>query len=158
MRLPSLFRAETRLPVFRRFFGEDFEKLFEDFFARTRLPARAEGGEAAFVPDIDLVEREKDYLVRAELPGVALEDIEVTVVGEDILQIKGEKKTEKEEKGESSYVCERTYGSFLRQVPLPMPIRAEKIEAKLEKGILEVLLPKAEAVKPKKVEVKGNGG
>jgi HSP20 family protein len=153
MRLPSLWRGE-RLPLLRSIVGDDFDRFFDEFFDRMRLPARAATeGELTFMPDIDVIEHENDYLIKAELPGIAIDDVEVSMVG-DALQIKGEKKTETEEKKENYYRCERTSGSFLRTIPLPIAVQADKIEAKLERGVLEVLCPKSEEVKPKKIEVK----
>ena len=152
MRLPSLWRGE---PLMRRWLGDDFDKFFDEFFGRLRLPAvRPTEMELTFIPDVDVIEHDNEYLIKAELPGLAIEDVEVTMVG-DALQIKGEKKIEKEEKKENLFYTERTYGSFLRVIPLPMKVDAEKIVAKLEKGILEITAPKLEEVKPRKIEVKG---
>ncbi len=157
MRLPSLLRGE---PLFQRWLGDDFERFFERFFdelfARRGLALPKAETEIAFLPDVDVIERDNEYLIRAELPGVALEDIEVAMVG-DTLQIKGEKKTEKEEKKDKYYFCERSYGSFLRRIPLPTSVDADRIAAKLERGVLEIVAPKSEAVKAKKIEVKGEG-
>lgn len=156
MRLPSLWRRDP-FPLLRGWFGNDFDKLFDEFFGRMRFPVSraATEGEIAFVPDVDVIEHDNEYVIKAELPGLDLEDIEVTTVGNNTLQIKGEKKVEKEEKKENYYFCERSYGSFLRTIPLPIAVDADKVTAKLEKGILEVVAPKAETVKPKKIEVKG---
>jgi len=152
MRLPSLWRRE---PLFRGWLTDDFEKLFEEFLGRHRLPAAA--GETAtvdFMPAIDVVEREGEFLVKAELPGIDAKDIDITVVGE-ALRIRGEKKFEKEEKKENYYATERSYGSFLRTIPLGVEVDADKIEAKLVKGVLEVTIPKVAAAKAKKIEITG---
>ena len=149
MRLPSLWRDSG----LQRAFGDDLEKFFDDFFTRRgMLPKATEI--APFTPDVDVVERDGDFLVKAELPGMSISDIEVTMAGEN-LQIKGEKKEEKEEKeeGYTSYECR--YGSFFRSIPLPTAVQADRIEAKLEKGVLSVVCPKSEIVKPTKIEVKG---
>jgi HSP20 family protein len=140
----------------RQFFGGDIDRLFDQFLERMRLPLRG-GGEVetmTFLPDVDVIERDNEYLVKVELPGISIEDIDVSVVG-DALQIKGEKKLEKEEKEENYYFCERSYGTFLRTIPLPVAIDADKIEAKLDKGVLEVLVPKGAEAKKKKIEIKG---
>jgi HSP20 family protein len=135
--------------------GDDLEKLFDEFLGRVRSPiGRSAETEVAFLPDIDVIERESEYVVRVELPGISIEDVEVSMVGEALL-IRGVKRTETEEKEESVYSSERTYGAFLRTIPFPRAVDAGKIEAKLEKGILEITCPKSEAVKPKKIEVKG---
>lgn len=164
MRFPSLLRGETRpirrwfeddFEMMRRWLSDDFEKTIDRLFARFTPAKREEGAaEIAFTPDIDLVERANDFLVKAELPGLSAEDVEVSVVG-DALQIRGQKKAEREEKEENYYLCERSYGSFLRRIPLPTPVKADKIEARMEKGVLEVTCPKSEAIAVKKVDVKG---
>jgi HSP20 family protein len=104
------------------------------------------------MPAIDVFEKDDKFVVKAELPGMKEEDIDVSVVG-DTLTIKGEKKTETEVKEEDYYRCERSYGSFVRSIPLPSTVNADKIEANYEGGVLEVSLPKVAKVKPKKVKV-----
>jgi len=91
-------------------------------------------------------------VVKAEVPGMKEEDIDVSVVG-DTLIIRGEKKAEAEVKEEDYYCCERSYGSFFRSVALPSTVDAKKIEASYDNGVLEITLPKAAEVKPKKVSI-----
>jgi HSP20 family protein len=91
-------------------------------------------------------------VVRADLHGVKEEDIDVSIEG-DMLTIKGKKESESEVKEESYYCCERSYGSFYRSIALPATVDSKKIEASYEDGVLEVSLPKAAEVKPKKVAV-----
>jgi HSP20 family protein len=107
------------------------------------------------VPAVDVVEKEKEYQLLAELPGLDEKDVEVSVA-DDILTIKGEKKEEKEEKAKNYYVSERRYGTFQRSFQLPAGVDAEKIEANFQKGVLTVTLPKApEALKKeKKIAIK----
>ena len=135
-----------------RSFGEieDWERRLEDFFGRPllRLPVEEKG----WMPAVDIFEKDDKFVVKAELPGMKEEDIDVSVVG-DTLMIKGEKKTETEVKEENYYRCERAYGSFYRSVPLPSTVDADKIEANFEDGVLEVTLPKSAEVKPKKIAV-----
>jgi HSP20 family protein len=88
----------------------------------------------------------------AELPGLEAKDVEVSVTG-DMLTIKGEKKTEKEEKDERRHLVERTYGAFSRMVRLPAPVAADKIQATFKNGVLTVTLPKTEEAKPKAIPV-----
>jgi len=104
------------------------------------------------MPAVDVFDKKDKFIVKAELPGMKEEDIDVSVVG-DTLSIKGEKKTETEVKDEAYYRCERTYGSFYRSIPLPSTVDANKIEASFEDGVLEVVLPKSAEVKPKKIAV-----
>jgi HSP20 family protein len=97
-------------------------------------------------------EKDNKLVVKAEIPGMKEEDIDVSVVG-DTLTIKGERKAETEVKDEDYYRCERSYGSFFRSIPLPSAVDANKIEASYENGVLEVTLPKTAAAKRKKVKV-----
>jgi HSP20 family protein len=103
----------------------------------------------------DVVEGDKDYRITAELPGMSEKDIEIALVG-DVLTLKGEKKEEHEEKGESRYVAERRYGTFQRSFALPEDVDAEKIAASFKNGVITVTLPKRPDAQPKqrKIEVK----
>jgi len=133
---------------------EEMERRFEDIFGRSLLPAwrRLPLEERGWVPSIDVFEKEDKYVVKAELPGMKEEDIDVSVVG-DTLTIKGERKAESEVKEEDYHCCERSYGSFFRSISLPSKVDAENIAASYEGGILEISLPKAAEVKPKKIAV-----
>jgi len=129
---------------------EEWERRFDDLFGRPswRLPVEERG----WMPAVDVFEKADRFVVKAELPGMKEEDIDVSVVG-DTLSIKGEKKTETEVKEEDYYRCERSYGSFYRSIPLPPNVDANKIEASFDDGVLEVALPKSAKVKPKKIAV-----
>jgi HSP20 family protein len=129
---------------------EEMEQRLEEIFGRPwrRLPTEERG----WAPPIDVFEKEDKFVVKAELPGMKREEIDVSVVG-DTLTIKGERKSESEVKEEDYYCSERVYGSFLRSITVPTAVDVEKIEASYENGVLEVSLPKAPEVKPKKVEV-----
>jgi HSP20 family protein len=134
---------------------EEVERRFEDLFGRSVLPTawgRLPVEQRGWTPAIEVFEKEDRFLVKAELPGMKEEDIDVSAVG-DTLTIKGERKTESEVKEEDYYCCERSYGSFFRSIALPSHVDAEKIEASYEDGILEVSLPKISEVKPKKISV-----
>jgi HSP20 family protein len=126
------------------------DRRFEDFFNRPmwRWPVEERG----WMPAVDVFEKDDKFVVKAELPGMKEEDIDVSVVG-DTLTVKGEKKTESEVKEENYYRCERSYGSFYRSIPLPSTVDASKIKADFEDGVLEVTLPKTAEVKPKKIAV-----
>jgi HSP20 family protein len=101
-------------------------------------------------PVVDVVEKEREYQISAELPGLEEKDVEVSVA-DDMLTIKGEKKEEKEEKAKNYYLSERRYGAFQRSFQLPSGVDAEKIEANFQKGVLTVTLPKTpEAQKKEK--------
>jgi HSP20 family protein len=126
------------------------ERLFDEPFApRSWLPWRLDEFETA----VDIAEDENGYIVKASMPGVKPEDVEVTLQN-NMLTIKGEAKEDKEIKEADYHVRERRYGSFMRSLSLPATVKAEKIEAKHEDGVLVVRLPKSEADKPKKIAVK----
>ncbi len=128
---------------------EEWDRQFDDFFSPSmwRWP-----NEKNWVPSVDIFEKDDKFVVKAELPGMKEEDIDVSVVG-DTLTVKGEKKTETEVNEEDYYRCERSYGNFYRSIPLPSTVDANKIEANYQDGVLEVTLPKAAEVKPKKIAV-----
>jgi len=92
-------------------------------------------------------------VVKAEVPGIDAQDIDISVTG-DVLTIKGEKKSEQEEKEANYHLVERNYGSFSRCLKLPAAVDLDKIEAKYEKGVLTVTCPKKEPVKPKVIKIK----
>jgi HSP20 family protein len=128
---------------------DDWQQQLEDFFGQSMLKSN---GDRTWMPHIDVFEKGDNLIVKAELPGMKEEDIDVSVVG-DMLTIRGEKKAESEIKDEDYYRCERTYGSFYRSVSLPSGVDSSKIEANYEDGVLEVTLPKSPEVKPKKIAV-----
>lgn len=143
---------------------QEVDQLFDRFSPRWRLPiSRApfalelpwlrEMG--AIAPAVDVAEKEKEYEITAELPGLDEKNIEVKVA-DGMLTIKGEKKEEKEERKKDYYLSERRYGSFVRSFQLPEGVDASKVEASFAKGVLTVKLPKtAEALKSEKtIEVK----
>lgn len=132
-------------------FQKEMNRLFQDFFE----VAPFEGKDYGVFPEIDVKETDKDIKVSAELPGLEEKDVEVLLTA-DSLTIKGEKKEEKEEKGESHYRSERRYGSFSRVIPLASDIEADKAEAKFRKGVLHITIPKTEKAKAdvKKIPIK----
>ena len=127
---------------------------FEDIFGRPFLPMwrRLPAEEREWTPAIEVFEKEDEFVVRAELPGMKEEDVDISVA-DDTLTIRGEKKSESEVKEENYHYCERSYGSFLRSIALPSNIDSKKIEASYDSGVLEISLPKAAEVKPKKIAV-----
>lgn len=134
---------------------DEMERTFEEIFGRPFYPVtwRRSPVVRAWSPPLEVYEKEDEYVVRAELPGMKKEDIDISLIG-DTLTIKGERKAEEEVKSEDYYLCERCYGSFERSVTLPAEVDTAKVEAKYEKGILEVRLPKVPEAKPKKLEIK----
>lgn len=133
---------------------EEMERRFEDAFDQT-FPAiwrRHRGEERGWAPPIEMFEKEDSYTLKAELPGMKKDEIDVSVTG-DTLTIKGERKAETETREEDYYCCERSYGSFFRSIKVPTAVDTEKIEANYQDGVLELTLPKAPEVKPKKIDV-----
>ena len=136
--------------------GRQFDSLFDTPLwpaVWRRLPAQ----EREWSPAIEVFEKEDKYVVKAELPGLKEEDVDVSV-NDDTLCLKGENKTEHEVKEEEYHWSERTYGSFLRTIRLPSNVDAGKIEAEYENGMMEITLPKMAEVKPKKITVKSKKG
>ncbi len=104
-------------------------------------------------PLLDISETYNNIIVKAELPGIAPKDVDVSTSG-DILTIKGEKKEEKEQKGKHFHRVERSYGSFSRTISLPKSVNIDAVKAEYKNGILEINLPKIEEAKARKIEVK----
>jgi HSP20 family protein len=140
---------------FRSLFTE-VQKTFEDFSRRTPF---GRFGSDLLSPKIDVSESKDAVQVTAELPGVDEHDVEVVLEG-DVLTIRGEKKTEREEedKEKSWHVVERSYGSFSRAVPLPFDPDPAKVEAKFEKGVLRISMakPPEAAKKQQKITINKN--
>ena len=109
-------------------------------------------GVGAWLPPVDIVEEADRLTLRAELPGVRTEDIDIKVEN-GTLVLRGEKKQEKQVDTESAHRLERYYGSFTRSFVLPVSIDAEKIQARYKDGVLEVVLPKADEAKPRKIKI-----
>ncbi len=129
----------------------EMDRLWEDFFGgKDMFPA-----ETAWMPAVDISEDKEAITVKAEIPGMDPKDIDISLSG-DMLVIKGEKKQERDKKDENYHRIETRYGAFSRALRLPVPVNADKIEATYEKGILKVVLPKKEEVKPKQIEIKTN--
>jgi HSP20 family protein len=125
---------------------------FESFFRGLDRPLSALGQRAW--PAIDVAEKEDAVLVRAEVPGMKPEEIDISVYG-NTLTISGEKKASKEDEGDGFYHVESSYGTFRREVGLPTDVDESKIEAVCKDGVLAITLPKAEKNKAVKVKIKG---
>ena len=102
-------------------------------------------------PVVDVAERENEYEITAELPGMEEKDIEL-IVSDDVLTIKGERKEEKEEKNKDYHISERRYGSFQRSFRLPDRVDDNRIDARFKNGLLTVLLPKTAEARSKQIE------
>lgn len=111
----------------------------------------------AFVPDMEVRETKDGFVIRADLPGVGEDDISIDVSGRR-LTITGKREEEQRDEGERYWTYERSYGSFTRSFTLPEGIDPDRIDANLSNGVLQVLIPKAKAEEPKRINVKGQRG
>ncbi|MFN3870514.1 MAG: Hsp20/alpha crystallin family protein [Aquificaceae bacterium] len=123
----------------------EFDRLLEEFIPKEEV-------ERAFAPAVDVYETDQELVVKADLPGVKKENVEVSI-RDNSLCIRGEKKEEKEEKTETYHRVERVYGKFERVIPLPADVKVEEAKAEFKDGVLEIRIPKAEGAKERKIEI-----
>ena len=146
------------LSPFRGFYDmqSEMNRMFKDMFGNLAPePRRQLNGVAQWAPAIDVVTEDGDIVVRAELPGMTQEDVDVTF-NNGLLTISGERKTEEQKEGSDYYVRERRYGSFRRSLALPEGTDESKIHARYENGVLEVTVEGAAAVEePKRIQIEG---
>ncbi len=136
----------------RNFFNMPDPKSFNRFWEDLPL-ANTLREENDFLPSINISETDTEIIVKAEVPGIAKEDMDITLT-EGLLTIKGEKKSDHEEKKTENYHrIESRYGSFTRSIRLPVDLKKDEIDATYKDGVLKVVLPKAENIAPKKIEV-----
>jgi HSP20 family protein len=150
---PELHAFSASPFALMRRMAEDMDRMFESFgFGRGRpgprrwsdLPESFGGSElSVWVPEIEVVEREGEFLVRADLPGLKREDVRLEVA-ENALTIEGERRQEQEERKEGFYRTERSYGRFSRTVLLPEGVDTDNIKAQFRDGVLEVRVPAPE--------------
>ena len=113
---------------------------------------------ATWAPVLDISERKDAYLITVELPGVALDDLQVTMQA-SLLTIHGERYFAHDSSEQHVHRIERRYGSFRRSITLPAHVVADQIQATMDGGVLEILVPKAEEAKPKHIEIRaGHAG
>ena len=150
---PSLWDPDRYEPF--KSLHQEIDRVFDSFTESMPWAAKKNGGNGfgRMAPQVNLSESEKAVEVTVELPGVDEKDIDVTVT-DDILTIKGEKKAEKEEKDKDYHMIERSYGAFQRSLSLPCEVKADKVDAKLTNGVLEITLPKSPQAKAKSHKVK----
>lgn len=143
----------TRWEPFQDFLTlrEAMDRLFEESFVRPRESLLTPLGAGTLA--VDMYETPEEVVVETSLPGVDPEDVDVSIVG-DTLTIRGETSSEEEIKGVDYIRRERRFGSLSRSLPLPTRVEAEEATAEFSQGILTLRIPKAEEVKPKRIEVK----
>jgi HSP20 family protein len=151
----------TWLPVLRtkgeynmRTLRDEMDRLFNSFFDELPVSSLAKGENGIWSPSIDIQETDTEYLLRAEVPGMDVKDVDVSLA-DNVLTLRGEKKVEKEEKKKNYHHVECHYGSFQRTFQLPPNIDEKNVKAECSKGVLMVHLPKSPETKPKKIEIKG---
>ena len=144
------FRTLTPRVPFYRSMGllDEIDQMARDVWASWRPGFLG----TTLTPHTDMYEEKGQLVIKTELPGITEKDLEVTVEG-DILTIRAEKKEEVTEDA-AHHTRERYYGKYFRSMSLPYQLNGEKISATLENGVLELRVPKAEEVKPKRIEVK----
>ena len=134
----------------------EMNRLFNNLFDAP-LPNGGSTGARRWLPPMDLVETDDDFVLRADLPGLAENDVNIELE-DNVLTISGERKAEHEEKQEGYYRVERASGAFSRSLTLPEGVNPEAIKASFNKGVLEVRIPKPEERKPRKVAISVGGG
>jgi HSP20 family protein len=127
---------------------EAMDRLFDDAFTR---PVSMSGD--SVIPAIDLYQDADEVVLRAALPGLKAEDVQISITA-DVLTLRGEFKQENEKKEVTYHIREHRQGMFERSVMLPTDVQSDKAKADFENGILTITLPKAEAVKPKTITIK----
>lgn len=136
----------TSMLALRKEMDRLFDRIWDrDWFDTAQM---VEG----YAPPLDMVETDQDIVVTVDVPGMEAKDIHVTV-RENLLILRGEKRTEKERKDEKTYRLERTYGAFTRHIALPVPVDAKQVNAAVHNGVLKVTLPKTPAAKGMEVPV-----
>jgi len=129
---------------------EAMDRLFDDAFTR---PLSMRDGWFMSTPAVDMYQTENEVVVKASIPGMKAEDVQINITG-DVLTLKGEVQNEEERNDKAWHIREQRFGSFERSVALPTAVKTDKAEAVFENGILTVTLPKADEVKPKTINIK----
>lgn len=155
---PRTALSEQILEPFQRLRGE-MDRLFDEFPSRWsafNFPGRLTGGSMP-VPAMEMTETPESYLISIEVPGIEPEAIDLQVEG-DMLVLKGEKRSQRDEKEADYTVSERSYGAFERRVTLPADALKDSVEAKANNGVLDVVVPRdTEAANAKrKIEIKSS--
>jgi HSP20 family protein len=136
------FPETEDFPAGLRLFQDSINRLFSDDGVKTR----------PWAPPVDIMETENELVLKADVPGVELKDIDIQLEN-GTLTVKGERKFEKEENNKGFHRMERSYGTFVRYFTLPDTVDAEHVHAAYEAGVLTITLPKKEVAKPKTIKV-----
>jgi len=151
MNLIRYQRPDLAWPTFGRLSSlrDELDRLFESPFAGLTNASQLLSG---WTPALDVYEDKENFIVKAELPEMKNEDIDVSL-HDGSLSISGERKSETKHKDAEVYRAERFFGRFQRTVTLPAPVAADKVKAQYKDGVLTVTLPKTEEAKPKQIDV-----
>jgi HSP20 family protein len=134
---------------------QEVNRLFNTFF-EAPAPGNSGSGLRRWIPAMDLVETEDEFVLRADLPGLSEKDVNIEIES-NVLTISGERKAEHEERKEGYYRVERSSGTFSRSLTLPEGVAPESVRASFDRGVLEVRIPKPEARKPRRVAISVSG-
>lgn len=130
-----------------------FDNFFDDMWNNfLTSPQFREEDSVVWTPRMDVKESKDAYEISADLPGLKKDDVKISLK-DNVLTISGERKYENEKKDQDNYYMERVYGNFSRSFSLPSEIKEKEIKANLKDGVLTLILPKAEKVKPKEIEI-----
>lgn len=130
----------------------DMNRIFDGFFGRRDGNRGLNGGTQRWIPAMDLVETDEDLVLRADLPGLDRDDVDIEVK-DNVLTVSGERRAEHEEQGEGFHRVERSFGRFTRSLGLPQGVSPENVRASFDRGVLEVRVPKPEERKPTRIEI-----
>ncbi|NOG98952.1 MAG: Hsp20/alpha crystallin family protein [Ignavibacteriae bacterium] len=136
----------------------EFKRMFNNFenrFGFRKEDDNAEYESAVWAPLTDIAENNDSYSLKLDLPGVDKKDVKISYSNGE-LQISGERKEEKEEKDSKYHRVERSFGKYFRSFRLPEKIKDDQIKAEFKNGSLNILIPKADEVKPKEIDIKVN--
>src|ERR1700735_4470756 len=136
------FADTEEFPTGLRLFQDSINRLLSEDGLRTR----------PWAPPVDIVETENELMLKADVPGVELKDIDIQLEN-GTLTVKGERKLDKEEKNKGFHRMERSYGSFVRIFTVPDTVDSEHVKAGYDAGVLSITLPKKEVAKPKTIKV-----
>jgi HSP20 family protein len=144
----------TRWDAFHDLRGaqDQIYKLLAQMGGQQDPPGSGATSARAWAPPVDISERKDAYVLTVELPGVKVEDLEIAFQ-DGLLTIQGERPLIQDSTDEQVHVLERRYGQFRRSITLPLHVQADAIEASTEDGVLQVVVPKVEEIKPKRIEV-----
>jgi HSP20 family protein len=133
---------------------DEMDRLFNSFFDEWPVASMSNRDNGLWAPAVDIQETDTEYLLKAEVPGMDVKDVDVSLA-DNVLTLRGEKKVEKEEKKKNYHHVECHYGSFHRTFQLPPNADEKNVKAECSKGVLTVNIPKSPETKPKKIEIKG---